>query len=135
MAFMSYTFCTCYSLRDPSLTLSSGLLYASTSLQGDAGFQLLRRAVEALTSSVDVAPHPTVLWSVQYEKCSNITDPSSAQTPDAHILEFSGSSLDLAFDESKLDRVRDVWQKIVGDDAGQFLVFEDREGNRDDDEE
>jgi hypothetical protein len=42
--------------------------------------------------------------------------------------------MDLAFDDSILDNVREVWQKITGDDAREFLVFQDREVEADDDE-
>jgi hypothetical protein len=35
--------------------------------------------------------------------------------------------MDLAFDDTVLDNVKNVWQKISGDDAGEFLVFQDRE--------
>jgi hypothetical protein len=35
--------------------------------------------------------------------------------------------MDLAFDDSMLDRVQDVWKKIMGEEAGEFLVFQDRE--------
>jgi hypothetical protein len=35
--------------------------------------------------------------------------------------------MDLAFDDSMFDRVKNVWKKIVGEDAGEFLVFQDRE--------
>jgi hypothetical protein len=48
-----------------------------------------------------------------------------------HVLRFPPSSLDLVFDGSSLDRVRDVWKKIVGDEAGEFLVFEERRAEAD----
>lgn len=40
--------------------------------------------------------------------------------------------MDLAFDDKILDDVKEVWQKIVGEDAGEFLVFQDREQYDDD---
>lgn len=114
------------------------MLYASTSLEGDSGFQLLGKAIEALLSSADGNTKPDVLWSLQYGQHfgpSATTLPPKPSTADERILEFPASSLDLTFDDSILDRVRDVWQKIVGDVAGEFLVFEDREGYGGDDEE
>jgi len=42
--------------------------------------------------------------------------------------------MDHAFDDLILDNVKEVWQKIAGDDAGEFLVFQDREMEADDDE-
>lgn len=40
--------------------------------------------------------------------------------------------MDLAFDDSVLDQVKDVWQKITGGNDGEFLVFQDRETYDDD---
>jgi hypothetical protein len=40
--------------------------------------------------------------------------------------------MDLAFDDVVFDHVKDVWQKITGADAGDFLVFQDREVYDDD---
>ena len=40
--------------------------------------------------------------------------------------------MDLAFDDMVLENVREVWQKIVGDDGGEFLIFQDREVYDDD---
>ena len=96
------------------------------------GSQLLQKATEALLSAVDASPRPTVLWSVRYEQ-----QPSSGfetlPTGD-HVLSFPPPSLDLAFDDTVLDNVKAVWQKIAGDDAGEFLVFQEREAYADDDE-
>lgn len=40
--------------------------------------------------------------------------------------------MDLAFDDAVLENVKEVWQKIVGHEAGEFLVFQDREAYDDD---
>ena len=40
--------------------------------------------------------------------------------------------MDLAFDDAILDNVKEVWQKIVGENGGEFLVFQDREQYDDD---
>lgn len=42
--------------------------------------------------------------------------------------------MDLAFDDAVLDNVKEIWQKIQGNDSGEFLVFQDREAYTDDDE-
>jgi hypothetical protein len=52
---------------------------------------------------------------------------------DEHVLRFPPPSTDLAFDDTVFDRVKDVWQKIMGGDVGEFLVFQDREIYDDDD--
>lgn len=104
---------------------SSGILYASAQLGGTAGSELLQVAVRELLAAVEVTPAPTVLWSVQYQQ-----RPSSGSEnlpAGAHILKFPPSPLDLAFDDKVLENVKAIWQKIVGEDAGEFLVFQDRE--------
>jgi hypothetical protein len=55
-----------------------------------------------------------------------------AHTSD-HVLRFPPPPMDLAFDDTTFDHVKDVWKKIMGDDAGEFLVFQDREVYDDDD--
>jgi hypothetical protein len=52
------------------------------------------------------------------------------------MLGFPSSSLDIAFDDSMLDRVKEAWQKIMGEETNpqDFLMFPDREGIADDDE-
>ncbi|KAJ4380990.1 Rab proteins geranylgeranyltransferase component A [Didymella sp. IMI 355093] len=102
------------------------LLYASTSLSSEKGCVLLRKAVDALLASVEVSPTPGVLWSAQYQQNassgSEILPANSKQ-----VISFPPPSLDLAFDDTILDNVKAVWQKIVGEDGGEFLVFQDRE--------
>lgn len=110
---------------------SSGILYASTSLSFEKGFDLLKKAIDTLLASVDVSPAPTILWSIQYQQ--HATSGSEAKVPvDEHILRFAPSPMDLAFDDVILDNVKDVWQKIMGDDGGDFLSFQDREVYDDD---
>ncbi|KAF2036287.1 rab geranylgeranyl transferase escort protein-like protein [Setomelanomma holmii] len=110
------------------------ILYCSTSLTGDRGFALLTKAADALLSSVDVSPAPTVLWSAQYQQLPT-SGLESMQEDSSHILKFPPLSLDLAFDDSIFDAVKDMWQKVAGDEAGEFLVFKDREAYDDDDEQ
>jgi len=44
-------------------------------------------------------------------------------------------SLDLAFDDSVLGSVRKAWEKIMGAEAKDFMMFEDREATGDDSDE
>jgi hypothetical protein len=100
---------------------------------GERGFQLLGKAVDSLMAAVDVTPAPSVLWAAQYQQqATSGTDLISADTGD-HILRFPPAPMDLAFDDSIFDRVKETWEKIVGKDAGEFLVFQDREVYDDDD--
>lgn len=103
------------------------VLYASTSLCGAQGHELLSTAVDCLLSSVDAASRPVILWSAKYQQqASSGTEPLPAGVGD-HILRFPVPVMDLAFDDSVLNNVKDVWQKIMGEDSGEFLVFQDRE--------
>ncbi|KAI4632315.1 uncharacterized protein J4E88_006122 [Alternaria novae-zelandiae] len=107
------------------------VLYASTSVSGRDGFALLQKAVDSLLSAEDVSPSPTILWSVEYQQQSS-SGSETLPTDTDHVIRFPPPSMDLAFDDAVLDNVKEVWQKIVGDDAGEFLVFQDREVYDDD---
>ncbi|KAJ4297569.1 Rab proteins geranylgeranyltransferase component A [Kalmusia sp. IMI 367209] len=105
------------------------VLYASTSLGGERGFELLKQATSSLMGSIDASPSPTVLWSMQYEqRAMPYTLPlASPEGASAHFLNLSPTPLDLAVDDSVFSRVRDIWQAITDEDPAQFLVFEKRE--------
>jgi hypothetical protein len=114
-----------------SLTDCSGILYASTSLASDRGRDLLNKAIDALLSTVDTSA-PEVLWSVQFQhRPSSGSDPLAADLGD-RVLRFPPPSMDLAFDDAVLGHVKEVWQKIMGDEGGEFLSFQDREVYDDD---
>lgn len=101
-------------------------------MSSEKGFHLLNKATDALLASVNVSPAPTALWSVRYRQ-----HPSSGSEADLvgdeRILHFPPPPMDLAFDDAILDNVKEVWRKIVGDDPGEYLVFQDREVYDDDD--
>ncbi|KAF2629534.1 FAD/NAD(P)-binding domain-containing protein [Macroventuria anomochaeta] len=107
------------------------ILYSSTSLSSEMGFGLLRKAVDALLVAVEVTPKPDVLWSIQYQQHAS-SGTETLPAGNEHILGFPPPSMDLAFDDALLDNVKEVWQKIVGEDGGEFLVFQDREVYDDD---
>lgn len=111
-----------------------GVLYASTLLGGEQGFNLIKKAVDTLLVAVDVSPKPTVLWSAQYQQQPTSGTDTLPADPDHRILRFPPASMDLAFDDSIFDCVKEVWEKIMGPSAGDFLVFQDREAYDDDDE-
>ncbi|KAL6710670.1 Rab proteins geranylgeranyltransferase component A [Coniothyrium glycines] len=108
------------------------ILYASTLLRGEAGQDLLQQAVAAFLSTLDITPTPSILWSVNYQQQPSSGSEELPVSADGHTLRFPPPSLDLAFDDAVLDNVRDVWQRIVGEDSGEFLVFQDREAYDDD---
>ncbi|KAJ8117326.1 hypothetical protein OPT61_g1448 [Boeremia exigua] len=107
------------------------ILYASTSLDSEKGFELLQKAVDALLVAVDVSPTPDILWFAEYrQRTSSGTDGTSSTNE--RVLSFPPPTMDLAFDDAILDDVKGVWRKIVGEEGGEFLVFQDREAYDDD---
>ena len=111
------------------------MLYASTSLAGKSGFELLKQATSRLLASVDTSPAPKLLWSMQYEqRALPSTEPLHipAEATD-HCLGLPPTPLDLAVDDVVFERVREIWQKITGEDPEQFLVFKNREAEDDED--
>lgn len=117
--------------------MNIGVVHANVALAGDAGQSVLERAVNMLLASVDAKA--SVLWSLRFTQLGNsfgenIPDVSRHPVSE-RVLSFPPPSLDLAFDDSVIDRVRTVWKMIMGDevDDSQFLQFEDREGALDDD--
>lgn len=108
------------------------VLYGFTSLAGDHGAKLLNTAVEALLLDVNETPAPKTLWSLRYEQRAS----SPSNTTHNSILAFPPPSLDLKFDDTILERVKPMWEKIMGADADPefFMKFEDRENVDDDDE-
>ncbi|KAF2202138.1 rab geranylgeranyl transferase escort protein-like protein [Delitschia confertaspora ATCC 74209] len=108
---------------------SQCILYASTSIGGQKGFQLLNAAVETLLRTVEATPTPVVLWSMRYEQsASTISNPvSSESAAQEHILSFRPASLDLAFDDEVLQQIKKVWETVSGEDVREFLTFEERD--------
>jgi hypothetical protein len=100
-------------------------------MDGPVGFALLQKAVESILSAHDSSSPPTILWSVRYQQRASSGSETLLPNND-HVIRFPPPSMDLAFDDTVLDTVKEVWQKIVGDDAGEFLMFQDREVYDDD---
>lgn len=92
----------------------------------------MKQAVDALLPTVDVSPTSSILWSVQYQQHASSGAESLPNDINEHVVRFPPQSLDLAFDDSTFDHVKEVWQKVVSDDSGEFLVFQDREVYDDD---
>ncbi|CAI6260341.1 unnamed protein product [Periconia digitata] len=106
------------------------VLYGSTALSGEPGLQLLRLATDTLLSSV-TDTDASLLYYVHYQQNAS-SDSSLLPKLDDHVLNFAPPPLDQAFEDSILDRVKNVWQQISDDDPDSFLVFADREVYDDD---
>jgi hypothetical protein len=68
-----------------------------------------------------------VLWSATYQQRSTSGTDFLPTGNNDRFLRFSPPSTDVAFDDDMFARVKDVWEKVTGGDAGDFLVFQDRE--------
>ncbi|KAF1991670.1 hypothetical protein K402DRAFT_409784 [Aulographum hederae CBS 113979] len=116
--------------------VGQSVLYASTSSDGPRAFELLDAATNRLLEATNETPKPSVLWSLRYQQRSG--DSNGGQTVvnvKEQMVTFPLPSLDLAFDDSVIDRVKVAWQQIMGPDATGFMVFKDREGVGEDDDE
>lgn len=74
----------------------------------------------------------SILYSMQYQQRNAASSSSLPLSPNDRVLTFTPPSFDQAFEDSILDRVKDVWQKVSTDDPDSFLVFADREVYDDD---
>ena len=88
-----------------------------------------------LVAAAGDAEPGTALYQLYYEQ-------RGARTPsldvDGKIATFGLSLLDLAFNDTTLDPVRQAWELAMGPEAKkedvEYLVFDDREGANDDDD-
>lgn len=106
-----------------------GVIYSSVSIPGPQGQSLIEQAVGKLLDSA-ADPEAKVLWALRYTQLGRSDETPSELTVLPHnILAFPPPSLDLAFDDSVLDTVKEAWRLVMGHEtAGQeYMVFEDRE--------
>jgi hypothetical protein len=80
---------------------------------------------------------PEVLWSLKYRAMGRPIDSQAGSihsSPSGRVLVFPPGSIDLVFDDSILDCVREMWTRVVaagGDgvvDARDFCRFDDGDG-------
>lgn len=120
------------------------VLHGFTSASGPLGSQFLDAAVQTLVRTTGEDPMPSCLWSMKFEQRGQSkpllggADIDTAATEYANVLTFPQTgAVDLKFDDGVVDRVRNVWEKILGDEADAerdaFMKFEEREGLGDDD--
>jgi Rab proteins geranylgeranyltransferase component A len=73
-----------------------------------------------------------LLWSLRYTQ--HESSPPTESSP-GRILLCPPPSVDLAFDDSLIGNVREMWRSVMGEEAveEEFMRFEDREdvGGRD----
>jgi len=109
------------------------VLYSSTSLAGQKGQASLDQAIERLLEHERDADVPKVLWSLRYIQ-SGLSPASPSvlagdQQAPRNVLLFPHSSLDVVFDDGMINKVKEAWERIMGDDdTSSFMQFEEREG-------
>ncbi|GMG44060.1 unnamed protein product [Aspergillus oryzae var. brunneus] len=106
---------------------------------GAGGQSLIESAVHRLLQT-NAEPDAKVLWSLRYTQLGLSSNGANAHSskfegPSSNILCFPPPSLDLGFDDALIDRVKEVWKSVMGDEANEqeFMNFEEREHADDDD--
>jgi hypothetical protein len=87
---------------------------------------------------MDAEQTPLVLWRMhyQFQTPSEVPETTPSASNDKIVMFPATLSADLVFDDSLLERVESVWHKVSESNNGdQFLVFDEREGQDEDDEE
>lgn len=100
---------------------------------------MIENAIHKLLQST-ADPDATVLWSLRYTQLGQISAHADAQPPSLTRLAndtvcFPPPNLDLAFDDSLIDVVKEAWRLVMGHEAkdSEFMEFGDREGVCDED--
>ncbi|KAL4940255.1 hypothetical protein BDV06DRAFT_230459 [Aspergillus oleicola] len=112
--------------------VGQSILYSSVSIPGQQGHSLIDGAIEKLLRS-NAGPDARVLWSLRYTQLGRAVGTGGETRPanvvSGNVVRFPPPSLDLAFDDSTIDLVKDAWTMVMGDEATDeaFLRFEDRE--------
>ncbi|KAI1456768.1 GDP dissociation inhibitor [Annulohypoxylon moriforme] len=113
------------------------VIYCAT-LTTPQSTERLSKALDALLSAATPpdAQKPICLYKLSYEQSLSPREPSRTTRGKTSTFAFPSPSLNLAFDDSCLDTVKDAWKVVMGDEGpdDEYMVFEDREGMGDDDE-
>lgn len=111
----------------------SGILYLSTISNSNAESaldQALASLLNATAPEAGAETSPRILYRLYYEQAQG---PSSTSV-DGDIINMSSSSIELAFDDGTLQSVRDAWNALrVDEEEAEYMKFEDREGQDDED--
>jgi len=111
-----------------SLTWCQGILYSSVEASDDGGVALLDQAVQLLLSEASGEDPPSVFWTLRYRQRPGTShtkvEPTVEKPIREGVLAFPPLSSDLALDDSIIERVKEVWQKVSGLSPEDFMVFE-----------
>ncbi|MCJ1355834.1 MAG: Rab proteins geranylgeranyltransferase component A [Icmadophila ericetorum] len=122
------------------------IIYSSISLPASPGYSVLTSAMDHFLESLALDSEefkPQILWSLGYSRKAYPSAPpplstsiSNSTSPDDSglIVLPHSSPLDIAWDDSILEAVRQAWVKITGLEEG-FMTFEERAGEGDEEDE
>ena len=87
---------------------------------------LLNYAVKRLIASTKDDPKPEVLWSMHYQQSY---DPSTiVMSTHPNVVQLPSVAPSFVLEDDILRDVRAAYESIMGDNAGSFMNFDDREG-------
>ena len=121
------TLCTSSVLQ---LTCVAGVLYASCAEPAASGTQRLQKAIDQLLQSVDEPTIPQVLWSLGYQRRVPASSFSAMQRT-GPVITLQPLTHDLAMEDAVLEGVKTAWEQITGSDGDEYMKFEAREGQED----
>ena len=103
-----------------------------TTLRTPDSKELLNRAVDRFIEAVKDEEKPQTLYHLCYEQARGAVE----TRVDGLIHNLPDPSLSLFFDDSMLEPMKPVWEKVLGEAASEaeYMVFPDREGAQDEDE-
>lgn len=104
------------------------MIYATTVVSDSTAVAILELALQRFYDTFSEAERPQTLWALHYSQCalSRENDIHPGIDVSGGIISFKNSTDDLAFDDSILSDVMEVWAKVDGISDG-FMHFEDRE--------
>lgn len=120
----------------------TGVVYAYTIHKPDLdAHALLEAAVNKFLDTIKEEPPATALWYMHYDQIYK--SPPTADDYDAnikcedfsndHFLRLPDLQPGLALEDDVLRHVQAVYNRIIGDEGAAFMMFEDREGTGDED--
>lgn len=100
----------------------------------EAGLPRLESAVTTLLDCVGEQSPPSLLWSMQYQQRFPSSTSASHQVSESdRVITLRSVPADLALEDSVLDDVKSVWQRIAPSDGGSFMTFDSRENTLEED--
>ncbi|KAH6887962.1 GDP dissociation inhibitor-domain-containing protein [Thelonectria olida] len=107
------------------------VLYLST-VHDASSKSVLEKSVSSLVSAVHGDEEASFIYQLYYTQCVGT---SSALVVDGNTATFPLPPVDLAFNDSILDSVHEAWNLVTAGPEGdvEYMKFEDRERNEDDD--